>query len=139
MTKKELMSYRNLLKEIRKTEEDMEKLLKRQEKLPTVKDKVQASGKEFPYVPTHVTVDAPDPLRNSTIEQLLVRKRRMLARLQKERMAIEDYVQAIPDSRTRMIFSSVFIDGKTQRYVSVILGYDESVISRSIDRYLGED
>ena len=133
MEKSELKSYRMLLKEIHTIEREIEKLLQRQEKLPIIKDTVQDSMKEYPYIRTHTTVDALDPLKNSVIEKLLNKKRRMLKELQKDRLKIESYISSLPDSRTRLIFTAVFVNGRSQRSIAVELGYDESYISKLID------
>lgn len=136
MTKKKLKNYRHLLREIAKTEKEIERLLARQAKLPEVKDKVQASLEEFPYIRTYVTVDAKDPLANSTIEKLLAKKRALLLRLQKERLEIEDFVQSLEDSMARQVFDAVYIDGKSQLQTAQDLSVDQSTISRIINKNL---
>ena len=87
-----------------------------------------------PYKETHVTVDAPDPVRNSRIEKLLIKKRCMLQFLMNERLAVENFIQSIEDSRTRQIFDAVFVKGKSQQLIADELGISQMTASRIISK-----
>ena len=65
MTKKELKQYRHIESEIATLEAYIANLERKAEKVPTVKDKVQSSQAEYPYIQTHVTVHRHrhDPVR----------------------------------------------------------------------------
>lgn len=136
MTREKLKNYRHLIKEIAKIEKDIDRLLRRQEKIPDVKDKVQKSMDEYPYTLTHITVDAKDPLRNDTIERLLKKKRARLLKIQHQRLEIEDFIASIEDSRARQIIEDVYIEGKSQQQVAEEMSMEQSSISKIISRAL---
>lgn len=133
MTRDELKNYRHLVKEIAKIEQDIDRLLKRQAKIPDVKDKVQKSMDDYPYTLTHITVDAKDPLQNDTIERLLLLKQARLLKIQHQRLEIEDWIASLEDSRDRQVIEMVYVDGRSFRDVADELHYDASTISRIID------
>lgn len=56
--------------------------------------------------------------------------------LETECRAIEDFVEAIPDSLTRRIFRLYYIEGKKQKEVAEAVHLDRSRISRKIDDFL---
>ena len=116
-------SYQKHLKEIQSLEKQIEKLLKKREKVPVVKDKVRSSAKEFPYIETHVTVDAYDPARMQTIDRLIWMKERIIDAYQAELIEVEEYIQAIPDYMTREAFRLVFIEGMSRAKASEVMHY----------------
>ena len=134
MTREKLKNYRYLIKEIDKIEKDIDRLLKRREKVPIVKDKAQKSMDEYPYTLMHITVDARDPLLNDTIERLLAKKQARLLKIQHERLEIEDFIAAIEDSRTRRMIEMVYVDGKSQQQVAMELHVDQTTVSRTIEK-----
>ena len=136
MTRDELKNYRHLVREIAKIEQDIDRLLKRQAKIPDVKDKVQKSMDDYPYTLTHLTVDAKDPLQNDTIERLLILKQARLLKIQHQRLEIEDWIASLEDSRDRQVIEMVYVDGKSQLQVAYDLHMDQSSISKIIDRIL---
>lgn len=136
MTREKLKNYRHLIKEIEKLNKDIDRLLKRQAKIPDVKDKVQKSMDEYPYTLTHITVDAKDPLTNDTIERLLLKKRARLLRIQNQRLAIEDFIASIEDSRARQIIEAVYVDGKSHQQVADKMFLSKARISQIIAEYV---
>lgn len=136
MTREQLRNYRHLINEIDKIESDIDHLLKRQEKIPIVKDKVQKSMDDYPYTIMHITVDAKDPLMNDTIERLLLKKQARLLKIQHQRLEIEDFIASIEDSRARQIIEDVYVHGKRQQEVAEEMFLTESRISQIIQECL---
>lgn len=128
----QLRQYRDVLKEIPKIEKEINKILKQKEGVPIVKDKVKASLDDFPYTETHVTVDAPEPVLNTHLEKLLIKKRVRMEFLTKERLAVEDFINGIGDSRTRQIFDAVFVNGVKQKDVAIEFDLTEGRVSQII-------
>ena len=131
--KQQLADYRDTLKEIAETEAEIKRELKKKESLPIVRDRAKSSMAEWPYIETHVEIEAPDPLPNMRIERLVMKKRMQLNHLIEERLAVEDFIMHIRKSRTRRIFDFVYVKGKSQQAAAARFGLDQSRISRIID------
>lgn len=62
---------------------------------------------------------------------------RRIRRCKKLRLEIEEFIEGIEDSRTRLIFELRYIHGKSWVYISNKLGSsNESYARKSHDRYL---
>lgn len=53
-------------------------------------------------------------------------------------IAIEEFIQGIPDSTARQIFEMVFLEGKRQQEVADTLGYSRGRIPQIISKYLND-
>ena len=119
MTKKEFKAYSKLPQErdylIRKIER-MEKAL---DAVPIVKTKVQASEKEWPYIETHVTVDAPEPVRYSSLKRDIRRCKIRLKEVERRLDKLDSMIAKIPDSRTRQIMMMRYLDGAKLKDVAI--------------------
>ena len=122
--------YHGRLKEIKMLERQIDKLLKKKERLPVVKDKVRSSMDEFPYIETHVAIDALEPFQATTIERLIFKKRAVIAACNAEALKVQDYIANIPDTVTRQAFYLVYVEGKTQKAAAKEMGYTQSRISK---------
>lgn len=134
MTKKRLQQHRALKKEI---EELDRKILQEQEKeIAVTQEKVKASMRDFPYIETHVTIEAHNAeqahISRKLIDEYEVRKEKV----QKETLEIETFISSISDSETRLIFQYSFIDGMKQREISKKLHIEQSTISKKISNTL---
>ena len=69
-------------------------------------------------------------------ERLQERDKRRKEQLEQECAAIEEWVEAIPDSITRRIFRMCFIEGRKQKDVAKAVHLDRSSISKKVDGYL---
>lgn len=133
MNKATLRRYRLLQKEIEKDDADIEKILKKREKIPVIAGKVQTSMEEFPYTRTSMTVDIYEPKEDEHLRRLLEQKELKRDKARDQLLAIEQFIASIDDSLERQIIELVFVDGLTYRDAGDELGYDFSVISRKID------
>ena len=91
------------------------------------------------------------PLDRKTLKQYLPLKKEQerldrLIRINKARkqqvdeilIAIEEFIQGIPDSTARQIFEMVFLEGKRQQEVADTLGYSRGRIPLIISKYLND-
>lgn len=113
MTKEDLKQYRSLQREREQIQKKIERYERKAAAVPIIKDKVQSSAKEFPYIRTHVTVDAPEPKAYSAWRRLIIIEKRKQIQVLEQLIQIEEFIQQIEDSRTRQIIGMVYVDGKT--------------------------
>lgn len=136
MTKKDIRQYRDLLKERDKLEARIRNREKRAAKVPIVKDKVQASMDEWPYIETHVEVEAPEPRQYSMIQKDLILLREMEKKVDQEIADLDRFIASIPESRDRQIITAVFVDGKKQKDAGIEFDLSESAVSKIISKIL---
>ena len=133
MTKKEFKAYSKLPQEqdylIRKIER-MEKAL---DAVPIVKTKVQASEKEWPYIETHVTVDAPEPVRYSSLKRDIRRAKIRLKEVERRLDKLDGYIAKIGDSRTRQIMMMRYLDGAKLKDVAIKFDLTEQGVLKIIN------
>ena len=137
MTTKELLKqYNDLQKEIKELEQRIERV--KNKKIQVVSDTVKGSP-YFPYndrtfIVTGIEVDK----KEQTLERLnsILCKRR--AKCTELKLQIEEFINTIPDSRTRRVFSLRYIDGLNWLQIArKIERYDESYPRKVIhDKYL---
>lgn len=113
MTKEDLKQYRSLQKERERIQRKIERYERKAAAVPIIKDKVQSSQKEWPYIRTHVTVDAPEPKAHSALRRLIIMEKRKQIEVLEQLVMIEEFIGRITDSRTRQIIGMVYVDGKT--------------------------
>lgn len=87
--------------------------------MPIVKTKVQASEKEWPYIETHVTVDAPEPVRYSSLKRDIRRSKIRLKEVERRLDKLDSMIGKIPDSRTRQIMMMRYLDGAKLKDVAI--------------------
>lgn len=136
MTKKDLKRYRHLESEISTLEKYIKSLEKKAEKVPIVKDKVQSSAKEWPYIQTHVTVDAPDPVQYTKLQRMIIRNERLKDEAVAELARLDQYIHSIPDDRGRTILIQVYILGRSQADVAIEMDLSYQRVSNIITEIL---
>lgn len=136
MERKILKQYLPLKKEQEKLEKKINDLYDRADRIPEVMGKVKASMKEHPYIETHVTVQMPDPEQSARLDRLIWINEARKQQVDEILIAIEEFIQEIPDSTARQIFEMVFLEGKRQQEVADTLGYSKGRISQIISKYL---
>lgn len=115
MNKEQLQQYRALCLEIKELENKLNNL-KRQE----VTDKVLASASDFPYNQYELKIQGYED--DKYIEKIRVRLIRRIKRYKKLRLDIEEFIDNIEDSRTRLVFQLRYIEGKSWMHISKKLG-----------------
>lgn len=130
MTKEQLGQYKCLCLEIKELENRLNNL-KRQE----VTDKVLASASDFPYNQYQLKIQGYED--DKYIEKMRVRLIRRIRRCEKLWLEIEEFIEGIEDSRTRLVFQLRYIEGKSWVYISRQLGSTNESYARMIhNRYL---
>ena len=133
MTKKEFRQFQKLPAEREYFIRKIERLERAAENVATVKDKVMASQTEYPYTIMHVTVDAPEPVRYSSIQRDLIRARRSLKDVEKRMDKLTRMIDRIDDSRTRQILVMRYIDGEKLMDVSLKMDLTDVHVLRIIN------
>lgn len=130
MTKKELLQYRYLLIEIKELEN---KIKNYEGKIVT--DKVQSSQREFPYTQYELKIQGVE-------DSLYIKKLReklfcRIEKCKKLKVDIENFINNIEDSRTRLVFQLRYVEGWSWLKISLKLGsHDESYSRKIHNRFL---
>ena len=132
MTKRDFKQFTRLPQEREYYIKRVERLEKSLENVPTVKTKVQSSQKEFPYVQTHVTVDAPEPVRYTSIMKDITRTKRRLRSIENRLDKLTGMIESVEDSRTRQILTMRYIDGEKLKTVSAKMDLTDQHVMRMI-------
>jgi hypothetical protein len=113
-----------------------------EKEIPIVKDRVQASGREWPYVEGNVNIRGYDEKaverQHTELEKLeaVLKKRQLdVCTLKAE---IEDYISSIEDSRIRLMFEYRFVDGYKSAKVGKMMNCDRTTVEKTIVKYLNE-
>ncbi|MDK7722505.1 hypothetical protein QP555_05710 [Peptoniphilus lacrimalis] len=125
MTKKELLQYRYLLIEIKELEN---KIKNYEGKIVT--DKVQSSQREFPYTQYELKIQGvEDSLYIKKLREKLFYR---IEKCKKLKVDIENFINNIEDSRTRLVFQLRYVEGWSWQRISLKLGSTHESYSRKI-------
>lgn len=125
MTKKELLQYRYLLIEIKELEN---KIKNYEGKIVT--DKVQSSQREFPYTQYELKIQGvEDSLYIKKLREKLFYR---IEKCKKLKVDIENFINNIEDSRTRLVFQLRYVEGRSWVYISRQLGSSNESYARMI-------
>ena len=122
MTKEEWRKFCNLPKEREYYERRIKTLERKANAVPIVKDKVQSSQKEWPYIQTHETVDAPQPQQYTKIQRELRRYRILLERTERTLDELTSILAKIEDARARQILVERYVEGR--KLIDLAIKYD---------------
>lgn len=133
MTKEDFKIYKKLpsrrdytIKRINRLERDMSKI-------PIVKDKVQSSQKEYPYIETHLVVDAPEPVLYSKYKRELIRARKDLNEIENLLDELAAIINKVGDGRTKEILMMRLVYGEDFDTIMAKVNLTERHIRRIID------
>lgn len=133
MTREQFRKYRNLPRERDYYESRIKALERKAENIPIVKDKVQSSQKEWPYIGTHETVDAPDPRRSSKIQREIRRYKVLLKRAEKDLDELAGLLSKVEDARTRQILTARYVEGRKLKETAIRFELTEQHVLRIIN------
>lgn len=119
MTKEQFRKYRDAYRNREYLERQLRTLEQRAAKVPTVKDKVTASEKDWPYIETHITVDAPDPQTNHKILREIRRCKRLYEKAEHDLDELTSILVTVEDNRARQILTLRYIEGKKLKDVAI--------------------
>ena len=131
-----MRQYRPLLKEIELLSKKLDKLQERAYNVPEVLGKVSGSSKDFPYIEEHITVQMDEPKESDEISRLMRINEKRLDKAEADRLEIEQFIAAIPNSTDRQIFELSFLQGKKQIEVANVVGYSRGRVSQIISKYV---
>lgn len=135
-----LCQYNDIKIEIKELEVRIENLKKK--KIKIERDNVKGSNPHFPYEPRTFTVEGYDYVGADKKEfRLKILSKTLKDRLEKcedLKLKIEQFINDIPDSRTRRVFQYRYVDEMEWLPIAYRIGkYDESYPRKVIhDRYL---
>lgn len=138
MTKEKLEQLTNLRAEIKQLQREIETI--KEQKAYVVKDKVQGSSKEWPYTLGNKVIVGIDVKEENVRELRIIKRSELLARrlqsAEELELEITAFINSIPDSTTRRIFSLRYEQGKTWCEVGKNMGMDHSTVMRKCEKYL---
>ena len=136
MEKNKLEQYTALVKEVPMLNRKLDRLYEKKQTIPTVRGKVQASSREFPYIETHVEVLMDEPKEAERImEQIQINEKR-LEQAEMLKAEIEMFIADIEDAKDRLIFECVYLKGMKMKEVAAMLGYSKGRVSQRISKTL---
>jgi len=138
VTKEKLEQLTNLRAEIKQLQREIKAI--EEQKTYVVKDKVQGSSKEWPYTLGNKVIVGIDVKEEKVRKLRILKRSELLAkRLQSAEeleLEITAFINSIPDSTTRRIFSLRYEQGKTWCEVGKNMGMDHSTVIRKCEKYL---
>lgn len=140
MTKEKLKQLTDLRAEIKDTERRIEAL--RSQEAHTARDRVKASGREWPYIGGHATVTGRDEKDESKKTRSLRQQKEALERKREKaeelKAELEEYICGIDDSRVRRMIEYRYVDGYTSDRVGELMHCDRTTVEKAITKYLKE-
>ena len=133
MTKEQFRKYRTLPREREYLERRIRTLERQLDAVPVVKDKVQTSMKDWPYLPAHEAVDAPDPRKAHKIHREIQRVKRLLAVNERYTDELTELIAGIEDSRTRQVMTMRYLEGRKLMDVAAKVDLTEQHVLRIIN------
>lgn len=134
MTKEDFKRYTGLPTERKQLIDRLQRLEREAANVPTVKDKVQSSQKDFPYVQTHLTVDAPEPVRYTRLQNDIRRTRRRLDNVEQRLDELTEILSRINDARARQILTARYVDGVKLKNVAAQYDMTEANVLKIIKK-----
>ena len=133
LKKKELEEARYIPERIRQLERQIAKLQRKAEEVEGVSGKVQSSQKDWPYLPTQVTVQIPKPKQYTELQRRIIKKEREKAVLEEQYARVESFIASVQDLRTRTLLTSLYIENKSQEVAGGLLGISQGRVSQIIE------
>lgn len=140
VTKELLKQYNDLKVEIQELEIRIKKLESKESVME--QDSVVGSSKYFPYVKRKFTIEGYNCLEEEKKHNRTVRLRELLyqrkSKCEDMKLLIEEFINNIPDSRTRRVFQYRYIDNLSWPSIAKKINrYDESYPRKIVhDKYL---
>ena len=133
LKKKELEEARYIPERIRQLERLIAKIQRKAEEVDGISGKVQSSQKDWPYLPTQVTVQIPKPKQYTDLQRRIIQKEQEKAKLEKQYAKVESFIASVEDVRTRTLLTSLYIENKSQEVAGGLLGISQGRVSQIIE------
>ena len=134
MNREKLKAYRRNVRERKKLEEQIEDLEERYGNVPVVMGSVTGSSKEYPYTESHMKVLMHEPRKAHEINTEIMKRRKIIATIDREIKEVEEYIDSLPDGYEKRIMEMVYLEGMSQSDVARLVGYTQGRISQIIKR-----
>ena len=128
MTVKDIQMYRFLDHAINLAIRDVNSFAS----INTLRDSVTGSNPDYPYEERNFVVVGEDVAAEAERKRKLRTAEAELARLRVLKAQIEALSRSLPDARDRIIMENT-MRGKTQIYISTLIGVDQSTVSRRLE------
>ena len=125
MTKEELEQLQYLKLEVKQLQEELKSG-------PPTTDSVKGSMDEFPYIEQTIKIFGADESKAGKLRKKLEKK---LKKLQDMISDMEEWLDTIPDSETRLILRLTYRNGLKQEQIADELGYVQSAISKKMTAF----
>lgn len=136
MDRKVLKRHKRNKAELAVIDRTLDRLYEQLEDVEEVSGKVTKSGKDFPYIEEHMTVRMADPRKADPIrKRIKVREDRRKA-IEAEMLAVEEFIDSLPEGMDKRIFEMVYLDGASQQEVGEVTGYTQGRVSQILGKYL---
>lgn len=136
LDKKVLKRHKRNKAELAAIDRTLDRLYEQLEEVEEVSGKVTKSGDDFPYIEEHMTVRMADPRKADPIkERIRVREARK-AKIEAEMLAVEEFIDGLPEGMDKRIFEMVYLDGESQQEVGEVTGYTQGRVSQILGKYL---
>ena len=125
ITRKQIEQYLSLLREIAML---TDQIYDAENTGEYAVDMVRGSAKELPYAQHNIVIQG---YTSQHVPRLIKRK----ALLEKECAAIESFIEGLPDSPMRQLFTRRYIEGKSLAETSQLVGYSERQARRIMNNF----
>lgn len=140
VTKELLKQYNDLKVEIRELDIRIKKLENKESQIE--KDSVVGSSKYFPYVQRKFTIEGYNYLEEDKKHSKTLRLKELLyqrkSKCEDMKLLIEEFINNIPDSKTRRVFQYRYIDNLSWCSIAMKINKSDESYPRKIihDKYL---
>lgn len=142
ITKKDLEEFILIDKCIKSTRKQIKEYEK---KCPyAIHGKVSGSSSQFPYVERSFTVAGggftaggmPEEKRRQRIQDLQFKLLKQLRDYEDKKLEIQEFIADIHEPDAKLLFTYIFVDGKSQSETGELLNMEQSGVSKKLGRYL---
>lgn len=134
--KENLIQLNDIIKEIDELRKKIKKLEPKAKQI--VSDSVQSTTLDFPFKQTHIKIKGIDIAANNKLEKYKAVLEDRYKKLIVIQTQAEEFINTLPTSRLRRIFTFRYIDQLSWNKVAVLIGGDATADSVRLehDRYL---
>ncbi len=134
--KEELLQLCDIKKEIKELENKINKLEIKANCI--ISDSVETTTKTFPFLLTHEKIKGIDIKANKLLEKYKIILKERYENLLETQIKIEEYINELPTSRLRRIFTMRYIDQSSWKRIALAISpkATEDSVRLEHDRYL---
>lgn len=131
--KEKLIQYTDVQEEIK----DLRRRIDKLEKNNVAIDSVKGSSANFPYTACNFIVEGINTARNAKIDRYKIKLKEFYDKLLIQQTEVEEYINAIQDSKIRQIFRYKYIENLEWYRIAQTMNYNtEDAPRKKHDRFL---